>query len=97
MEREREDIRRREKTKMANGVRPHHPLAVGGAWASRGQRAPLAVGPMASLMAWAVFSRAPSVLQPVSWASELRFRICFWITNRDSLIHDEDYKTLKNG
>ena len=47
--------------------------------------------------AWAVLSRVPSVLQPVSWASELWFRICFWITNRDSLTHDKNYTTLKNG
>ena len=76
------------------------PLAVGGTWASRGQRAPLAMGPTArpsGLMACTNFSRAPSVLQPVSGASELRFRIHFWITNRDSLMHDDDYTTLKNG
>ena len=35
-------------TKWANGVRPRHPLAVGGAWASRDQRGSLAMGPMAS-------------------------------------------------
>ena len=47
--------------------------------------------------AWAVLSRAPSVLRPVSWASELRFQIRFRITNCDSLTHDEDYTTLKKG
>ena len=47
--------------------------------------------------AWAVLSRAPSVLRPVSWASKLRFRIRFRITNRDSLTHDYDYTTLNNG
>ena len=79
-------------------------LPVGGVWATWEQRAPLAVGPTASLTARPcghtrsrLLSRAPSVLQPISWASELRFRICFWITNRDSLTHDYDYSTLKNG
>ena len=47
--------------------------------------------------AWAVLSRAPSVRRPVSLAFELRIRIRFWITNRDSLTHDNDYTTLKNG
>ena len=47
------------------------PSPVGGAWASWGQRAPLAVGPTASLTAWAkwphghpLLSHTPSVLQP---------------------------------
>ena len=104
MEREREEIGGERRTTSANQVRPRHPLAMGGAWASWGQRAPLAVGPTASLTArpsgltaWVVFSRAPSVLQPVSWASELRFQIRFWIMNRDSLTHDENYTTLKNS
>ena len=47
--------------------------------------------------AWAVLSRALSVRRPVSRASELRIRIRFRITNRDSLTHDYDYSTLKNG
>ena len=89
--------RRREKTKPTNGVRPRHPLAVGGVWPTRGQRSLKAVGPTATHTAWAVFSRAPLVLQPVSWASELRYWIRFRITNRDSLTHDDDYTTLKNG
>ena len=44
-------------------------------------------------------SRALSGSLAISWASELRFWIHFWITNRDSLSHDYDYdyKTLKNG
>ena len=45
----------------------------------------------------ALLSRAPSRSSAVSWASELRFQIHFWITNRDSLTHDADYTTLKNG
>ena len=47
--------------------------------------------------AWAVLSRAPSVRRPVSRASELRIRIRFRITNRDSLTHENDYTNLKNG
>ena len=47
--------------------------------------------------AWAVLSRALSVRRPVSRASELRIRIRFRITNRDSLTHKNDYTTLKNG
>ena len=61
--------RRREKAKPTNGVRPRHPLAVGGACPTREQRLLQAVGPTASptaspsgLTAWAVLSRAPSVL-----------------------------------
>ena len=80
------------------------PQAVGGTWASRGQRAPLAVGPTAfltarpsGLTACTIFSRAPSHFSALSWASELWFGIRFWITNHDSLMHDEDYTTLKNG
>ena len=74
------------------------------AWATRDQRGSLAVGPMASTrggqcMAFGhvCLSRAPSRSSAVSWASELRFRIRFWITNRDSLTHNYDYKNLKNG
>ena len=43
------------------------------------------------------FSRAPLTFFSRIWASELRIRIHFWITNRDSLTHDEDYETLTNG
>ena len=78
MEREREEIGGERRAKPTNGVRPRHPLAMGGAWSTRGQRALKAVGPTAThtaspsgLTACAVLSRAPSVLQPVSWASEL--------------------------
>ena len=54
-------------------------------WLTRGQQ----VWPMALLVPLAFFSRIQ--------ASELRIRIRFWITNRDSLTHDEDYKTLQKG
>ena len=89
--------------KRANHVLPpQHP--VGGAWGPREQRAPFPVGPTASLTGWpsghtwfTLLSRAPSVRRPISWASDLRFRIRFRITNRDSLTHDYDYSTLKNG
>ena len=57
--------------KMGQSGEATSPQAVGGAWTSRGQRAPLAVGPTVSLTAWAkwphghpLLSRAPSVLQP---------------------------------
>ena len=87
----------------ANHVLPcHHPM--GGAWGPWEQRTPLPVGPTASHTSWPsghtwfpLLSRAPSVRRPISWASDLRFRICFWITNRDSLTHNYDYSTLKNG
>ena len=69
MEREREEIGGERRAKAANQVRPRHPLAVGGTWPTREQRLLLAVGPTASptaspsdLKAWAVLSRAPSVL-----------------------------------
>ena len=42
-------------------------------------------------------SRAPLAFFSRIRASELRIRIRFRITNRDSLTHDEDYETLKNG
>ena len=78
MEREREEIGGERRAKAANQVRPRHPLAMGGAWPAREQRLLQAVGPTASptaspsgLTAWAVLLHAPSVLQPVSWASEL--------------------------
>ena len=63
----------------ANESMPCH-LPMGGAWATREQRAPLAVGPTASHTSRPcghtcsrLLSRAPSVLQPISWASELLF------------------------
>ena len=80
------------------------PIPVGGAWATRDQRGVLAVGPTASTrvglcMAFghANLSRAPLMFFSRIRASELWFRIHFWITNHDSLTHDYDYKTLKNG
>ena len=92
-EREREEIGGERRRFSTNHVVPHHPQAVGGAWPTREQRVLQAVGPTA----WAVLSRAPSVRRPVSRASELRIRIRFRITNRDSLMHDNDYTTLKKG
>ena len=80
MEREREEIGGERRAKAANQARPRHPLAMGGAWPTREQRLLQAVGPTASptaspsgLTAWAILSRAPLVLWPISWASELRF------------------------
>ena len=48
MEREREEIGGERRAKAANQVRPHHPLAVGGAWPTREQRLLQGVGPTAS-------------------------------------------------
>ena len=60
------------------------PLAVGGAWASRGQRAPLAVGPTA-LAKWPhgprPLSRAPSVLQPYLGHPNSDFESVFGLRN----------------
>ena len=42
-------------------------------------------------------SRAPLAFFSRIRASELRIRIRFRITNRDSLTHDDNYETLKNG
>ena len=41
--------------------------------------------------------RAPLAFFSRIRASELRIQIHFRITNHDSLIHDDDYETLKNG
>ena len=41
--------------------------------------------------------RAPLAFFSRIRASKLRIRIPFWITNHDSLTHNEDYETLTNG
>ena len=88
----------------ANHRRPHHPWAVWGVWATQDQRAGLAVwhtastrGGLAKANGHGCFSRAPRTFFDRMWASELRFRIHFWITNRDFLMHNDDYETLTNG
>ena len=40
--------------------------------------------------------RAPLAFFSRIQASELRIRIHFWITNHESLMHDDDYETLTN-
>ena len=97
MEREREDIRRREKDQMGQWCEATSPPGRGGRVGLTGAKSPLGRGAHGLPHGRQPLSRAPSVLQPVSWASEQRFQIRFWITNHDSLMHDEDYTTLKNG
>ena len=72
---------------QANQKLPHH-IPVWGACGPQDQRAALTVGPMGSTPL-TFFDRIRS--------SELRIRIRFQITNRDSLTHNEDYETLTNG
>ena len=97
MEREREDIRRREKEIEDQSNEAMSPPGRGGRVGLTGAESPLGRGAHGLPHGQQPLSRAPSVLQPVSWASELRFQIRFWIMNRDSLTHDDDYTTLKNG
>jgi hypothetical protein len=90
---------------LANQKRPHQPLAPCGARGPHGTRGlvwPCGTRPphgVAKAMAFghACFSRAPLTFFDRIRASELRFRIHFWITNRDSLMHNEDYETLTKG
>ena len=81
MEREREEIGGERRAKATNQVRPRHPLAVGGRVAHTGAKAPPGRGarnltnnqPKWPHSLGCPLARAPSVLQPVSWASDLRF------------------------
>ena len=71
---------------------PH--VAREGLWPC-GTRGPHVATP--SLAVGQATSRAPLAFFSRIRASELRIRIRFRITNRDSLTHDKDYETLKNG
>ena len=88
---------------QANQRWPHHPPR-GGRVGHTGPEGSSGRGSHGSHTAWATWpfghallSRAPSRSLAVSWASKLWFWICFRITNCDSLTHDNDYTTLKNG
>ena len=79
-------------------------LAVWDAWATRDQRAGLAVwhtastrGGLAKATGHGCSSRTPRTFFERIWASKLRFRIYFRIMNHDSLTHNNDYETLTNG
>ena len=76
------------------------PSHVWSACATRGQRAGWAVWHTWSTRGglWpACSSRAPRTFFDRIRSSELRIRIRFQITNRDSLTHNDDYETLTNG
>ena len=96
--------RRREKVFRANTKRPRHPPRGGRVGLTGPERVP-GRGPHGlphgEGHTWShghfSLSRALSRSSAVSWEFELRFRIRLWITNRDSLTHDYDYKTLKHG
>ena len=48
-------------------------------------------------IAWPFAKQTPLAFFSRIRAFELRFRICFRITNHDSLTHNDDYKTLTKG
>ena len=99
MEREEGNIRRRER-RIPGQITPGRGGRVGltGAESPFGRGAhgrPHGVGQGASRLLTSLARSLGS--SAVSWASELRFQIRFWITNHDSLMHDDNYTTLKNG